>query len=136
MDTLANSHTFAASFIDITVDTFNDGMIYILSLADDNFAPENYIIIQYSSLINKQDVKLGQDKEYFLSSFIDGGYYGIVKCIHIYNNKIYVYIHNKDNDARSFIGTFPSDQNKADNLYKQLLSIHKETGCRIDTRRM
>lgn len=135
MDTISNCHNFAANFIDISMDT-DDGNIYFFSIADDNMEPEHYIIIEYSSLIDEQDIELGQDKEYFLSSCTDGGYYGVVQYIHIYNDKICIHIKHQDGDIRSFVATFFANKKYADGLYKQILSIHQKTASKIETVRM
>lgn len=110
--------------------TCEDG-VYIFAIADNPDDPAHYIIIQYSVEVDEQDIDLGLDKEYFESSYVDGGYYGVVKNISFYTGKIRIKIEDAD-EIRFLTATMQNCEIPFAEMYKTLQDVHSKTGSQIE----
>lgn len=122
-----NQCTFEAKYLDIT----KEENLYIFGIADDAEDPRRYVVIQYSQHDDEQEISLGHDKEYFDSSFIDKGCYGVVKKIIFQKNNILIYIKDKDGDSKNIVVDIKKCTKSSDEIYEMLKKIHKDTMSKI-----
>lgn len=118
-------------FIAKSIAFIEEDDFYTFGLADDDEHAENYIFILYSKKnIEMKDVNSDQNQEYFQSSFIDGGDYGVVRNITICDNKIIFYIEPFDYAKTITVYTYDCTQSP-DEIYGYLLNVHNSVHSTI-----
>lgn len=129
------SNTYTQHFVATNIDYVEEEEVYILAIADDDEAPENFLLLLYPKRSGGRK-HMGEKRyqEYFRSSCTNGGNYGMVHAITIHDDTILVQLRGEDYTLTIMVSVLGWPES-ADALHEWLHKTHKAVQSPISLQR-